>query len=231
MKKRDLPCRPTEDEKLLAPPGPDEMDAPEAWRVFRVMSEFVEGIDQLSGIGRAVTLFGSARTKSKDPDYKAAVEIARLLGEAGFSIITGGGPGIMEAGNKGAQKAGAVSVGLDIELPFESHINKHCDIELRFRYFFSRKTMLVKYASGYVILPGGYGTLDELFESLTLIQCGKIHDFPVVLYRSSYWEGLIDWLKNTMREGGKISDRDLERLVVCDTPEEIRDHMVQHVCR
>jgi len=222
--------RPTEDEKLLAPPGPDEFrDSPESWRVFRVMSEFVMGFDELANIGPAVTIFGSARTKKSDPDYKAAVKTAKMLSDAGFAVITGGGPGIMEAGNKGAQQGNSESVGLDIELPFETHINPYCDIGIEFRYFFSRKTMLVKYARGYVIFPGGFGTLDELFESLTLIQCGKIHNFPIALYNKAYWKGLISWIKNTMHKGGKISDCDLQRLLVTDDMEEIVEHMVNAV--
>lgn len=228
MKKDQLPPPCTEDEKLLAPPGPDELQAPESWRMFRIMSEFVEGFDRLQNIGSAITIFGSARTKPEHPEYQAAVKTAKLLGQAGFSIITGGGPGIMEACNKGAQDAGALSIGLDIELPFESSINDYCDIGVKFRYFFSRKTMLVKYARGYVIMPGGFGTLDELFESLTLIQCGKIHDFPVILYGVDYWQGLIDWIKSTMHTGGKISQKDVDRLVVTDSPEEIRDFMLKH---
>lgn len=228
--KKKSATRLTEDEKLLAPPGPDEFqESPESWRVFRVMSEFVQGFDELANIGPAITIFGSARTKKSDPDYKAAVKTGKLLSNAGFSVITGGGPGIMEAGNKGAQQGKSESVGLDIELPFETHINPYCDISLEFRYFFSRKTMLVKYARGYVIFPGGFGTLDELFESLTLIQCGKIHNFPVVLYNKAYWKGLISWIKSTMHKGGKISDCDLERLVLTDDPEEIVEHMLNEV--
>jgi uncharacterized protein (TIGR00730 family) len=228
-KRREVLDRPTEDERLLAAPaaGAAAVVSPEAWGVFRIMSEFVEGFDSLAQIGRAVTLFGSARTEPGHPEYEAAKETARLLGAAGLTIITGGGPGIMQAGNEGAKEGGALSVGLNIELPFEQQGNPHTDLAITFRYFFSRKTMLVKYASAYVIFPGGFGTLDELFESLTLIQTGKIHDFPVVLFDSTYWGGLVDWLRERMLGGGKISPGDLDLFLVTDSPEEARDHIVR----
>ncbi len=214
-----------QDTAIFSPPS-HEHDVPESWRVFRIMSEFVEGFDLLEGLGPAITLYGSARTKSDHPQYLAAVETARLLGEAGFAIITGGGPGMMQAGNEGARKAGTMSVGLNIELPFEQHVNPHVDLEMNFRFFFSRKTMLVRYASGYVIFPGGYGTMDELFESLTLIQTGKLRRFPVVLFDSSYWGGLVDWLKNTMAAEGKIAPSDLDLIFVTDSPQEACDHVI-----
>jgi uncharacterized protein (TIGR00730 family) len=190
------------------------------------MGEFTEGFESMASVRRAVTIFGSARVRPGDRQYEAAVEVARLLGEAGLDIITGGGPGIMEAGNRGASLAGARSIGLNIELPFEQHVNPYVDLSLEFRYFFVRKTMFVKYAQAFVILPGGYGTLDELFEALTLIQTGKIQYFPVVLYDSRYWCGLLEWLTETVLAQGKISPDDLKLLFVTDSPEEVRDYIL-----
>jgi hypothetical protein len=187
----------------------------------------VEGFDALAGLGKAVTLFGSARVKPQDPMYKAAAQVARLLGEEGFAIITGGGPGIMEAGNKGAREAGVCSVGLGIELPFEQAMNPYVDLDVEFRYFFVRKTMLVKYAQAFVIFPGGFGTLDELFESLTLIQTGKVRNFPVILFGSDYWKGLIEWIRKTVLTEGKIGPPDLDLLIVTDSPSEVRDIIVE----
>jgi uncharacterized protein (TIGR00730 family) len=213
--------QPTADEKLLATPLPEQ--APfihtDPWRVLRIMGEFVDGFDALVDVHRAVTMFGSARTKPTDPDYEAARATARLLGEAGFDIITGGGPGIMEAGNRGAKEAGARSIGLNIELPFEQHANPYIDIGIEFHYFFVRKMMFVKYACAFVIFPGGFGTMDELFESLTLIQTGKIRNFPVVLYNSNYWGGLMEWLRDRMLREGKLSPHDLDLMTVSDSPE------------
>lgn len=191
------------------------------WRVLRIMSEFVNGFDALAHIPASVTIFGSARTRQDDPTYGAAVETARLLAQAGFGIITGGGPGIMEAGNKGAQEGGNLSIGCNIELPFEQFANPYLDIALDFSYFFVRKTMFIKYSSAFVIFPGGFGTMDELFEALTLIQTGKVSHFPVILYGSRYWSGLINWIRDTMLEDAKISPQDLEMLRVSDDPEEI----------
>jgi uncharacterized protein (TIGR00730 family) len=199
----------------------------ESWRVFRIMGEFVEGIDELNHLGPAVTIFGSARTPPDDPFYKKCIETARLLGEAGFSIITGGGPGMMQAANQGAHEAGVPSVGLNIELPFEQDLNPWADLKIHFRYFFVRKTMFVKYAQAFVIFPGGFGTLDELFESLTLIQTGKIRDFPVVLFGTDYWSGLLDWLKNTLAAEGKISLEDMDLFMVTDSPQEASDHILK----
>lgn len=217
-----LPTNPTEDEQLLLPPSAEvPFTETDPWRVMRIMSEFVQGFDALAQLSKAVTIFGSARTPPGDPNYEAAVETAYLLGEAGCAIITGGGPGIMEAANKGARQAGALSVGLNIELPFEQHVNPYVDLSLNHRYFFVRKTMLVKYAQAFVIFPGGFGTMDELFESLTLIQTGKIRNFPVVLFDSSYWQGLLDWLRNTMQAEGKIEEADLDLILVTDSPEEV----------
>jgi len=215
---------PTEDERLLQSP----VEAPAAqdflhtdpWRVFRIMGEFVEGFDNLARIGPAVTIFGSARTPVDHPQYEAARETARMLGDAGFGIITGGGPGIMEAANRGARDADVLSVGCNIELPFEQGINPYVDVAINFRYFFVRKTMFVKYAEAFVIFPGGFGTMDELFEALTLIQTGKIRDFPVVLMGRAYWQGLLDWFREALLAEGKISPDDLELVVVTDSPEE-----------
>lgn len=213
--------RRTEDERLLS--GPDRAASREkdAWRVLRIMGEFVDGFDELAELGPAVTLFGSARISPDDAMYAAAVEVGRLLGEAGFTIITGGGPGAMEAGNRGAREAGAPSVGLNIELPFEQHVNRYVDVEIDFRYFFVRKVMLVKYSRAFVIFPGGFGTMDELFEALTLIQTGKIRDFPVVLFGSDYWGGLIEWVRSAMVADGKAAEADLGLMVLTDSPEEV----------
>ncbi len=218
----------TEDERLLASPRAEpDFTHSDPWRVFRIMGEFVEGFDALAGLGQAVTIFGSARIREGDAMYAAAETTARLLGESGFTIITGGGPGIMEAGNHGARQAGAKSVGLNIELPFEQGVNAFVDIAIEFRYFFVRKMMFVKYAQAFVIFPGGFGTMDELFEALTLIQTGKVQDFPVILFGSAYWQGLIGWLRDTMLAGGKIAEADLNLLVLCDSPEEVRDLIVR----
>jgi uncharacterized protein (TIGR00730 family) len=227
---RATPAIPTEDEQLLrAPDAPLPFTESEPWRVMRIMSEFVQGFDALAELSRAVTIFGSARTKPGDPNYEAAVETAFLLGEAGCAIISGGGPGIMEAANKGAQQAGVMSVGLNIELPFEQHVNPYVDLALNHRYFFVRKVMLVKYAQAFVIFPGGFGTMDELFESLTLIQTGKINNFPVVLFDSSYWQGLLNWMETVMEAEGKISPADLDLLLVSDSPQEVCDFVMASI--
>jgi uncharacterized protein (TIGR00730 family) len=225
--------RPTEDELFLKAAVEHPEDLPsvvvrgESWRVFRIMGEFVEGFDELTRLGPAVTIFGSARTPPDHPLYKTCSETARLLGEAGFSIITGGGPGMMQAANEGAGKAGVTSVGLNIELPFEQDENPYADLKIHFRYFFVRKTMFVKYAQAFVIFPGGFGTLDELFESLTLIQTGKIRDFPLVLFGSEYWGGLLKWLESTVEEHRNISPGDLELIKLTDDPQEAVDHIVK----
>lgn len=220
--------RRTEDERLLAGPILDGTPfyKTDTWRVMRIMGEFVEGFDALAELGSAVTIFGSARVKPGEAHYETAVTVAKILGEAGFNIITGGGPGIMEAGNKGAKLAGVQSVGLNIELPFEQHLNPYVDLSIDFRHFFTRKVMLVKYAQAFVIFPGGFGTMDELFEALTLIQTGKVQNFPVVLFDTSYWGGLVDWLRGSMLAGGKISPGDLDLLILTDSPEEARDTIV-----
>ena len=191
------------------------------WRVMRITSEFVNGFDALAHIPPAVTIFGSARTKPDDAEYISAVETARLLAKAGFAIITGGGPGIMEAANKGAQEGGNLSIGCNIELPFEQSSNAYLDISLDFSYFFVRKTMFMKYSDAFVIYPGGFGTMDELFEALTLIQTKKVSNFPVILYGSAYWGGLINWINDTMLRSEKISTEDTSLLRVSDNPQEI----------
>lgn len=221
--------RRTQDEKLLQSPTPAQalFTDTDPWRVLRIQGEFVEGFEELSQLGPAVSLFGSARTEEEDPFYSAAVETARQLAKAGLVIITGGGPGIMEAGNKGAKLGGGVSVGLNIELPFEQHLNPYLDIPINFRYFFVRKVMFVKYAQAFVIFPGGFGTLDELFESLTLIQTGKISNFPVIMFGSEYWSGLLTWLKETMLTGGKIAPADLDLLTFADSPEEVLEQVTR----
>ena len=217
----------TEDERLLQSVEELESIGRDSWRVFRIMGEFVEGFEEMGQIGIGVSFFGSARVTEEDPMYQKCVETARQLGEAGFSIITGGGPGMMEAANRGAQLAGVPSVGCNIELPFEQESNVYLDHSIDFRYFFVRKTMFVKYACAFVIFPGGFGTMDELFEALTLIQTSKVRDFPVVLVGTEYWSGLIDWIRNTMRREGKIADEDLGLLFLTDDPEAAKAHIVE----
>jgi len=190
----------------------------DAARIQRIRRELAEGFRALARVGAAVSIFGSARTARDHPEYELARETARTLGQAGFAIITGGGPGIMEAANRGARDAGALSIGLNIDLPFEVGINRYVDLPLQFHYFFTRKVMFVRYASSFVVFPGGFGTLDELFESLTLIQTGKIRHFPVLLIGSAYWSGLVDWLRERMLGEWKISPADLELLEVTDSP-------------
>src|SRR6266436_411931 len=210
-----------EDEHALERALHTDFTVTDPWRVFRIMSEFVNGFDALSHIPPSVAIFGSARTKPDDPIYLAAVETARLLAKAGFGIITGGGPGIMEAANKGAQEGGNLSIGCNIELPFEQASNPYMDISLDFRYFFVRKTLFIKYSNAFIIFPGGFGTMDELFEALTLIQTKKVSNFPVILYGSEYWSGLISWLRNTMLRVDNISPPDFALLRMSDDPEEI----------
>ena len=223
--------RTTEDERLLESMEELETLGRDAWRIFRIMGEFVEGFEEMSKVGPSVSIFGSARVKEDDPAYELCVETARLLGEVGFGIITGGGPGIMEAANRGAQEAGTRSVGCNIELPFEQGTNRYVEEALYFRYFFVRKTMFVKYAQGFIIFPGGFGTLDELFESLTLIQTRKIKNFPVVLFGTEYWQGLLDWLRNTMEPAGNISPGDLDLFLVTDSPSEAAEHVTKRYTR
>lgn len=193
----------------------------DTWRVFRIMAEFVTGFEQLCRVRPAICVFGSARVSPEHPYYEAARQTAGLLSQAGFTILTGGGPGVMEAGNRGAYEVGGLSVGLNIDLPFEQTANPWQDISLQFHYFFVRKTMFVKYASGFVIFPGGYGTMDELFEALTLVQTKTISNFPIVLYGSEYWGGLVAWLRDTMLSQGCISPEDLDLLQFADDPHEV----------
>ena len=213
---------PTEDERLYSVPHPGERRrdfmSSDPWRVLRIMGEFVEGFDTLAGVHSGVTFFGSARTKLDHPHYRAATETARRFAEAGFSIITGGGPGIMEAANRGAQEGKGPSLGLNIELPFEQGTNPYVDTAMHFRYFFVRKMMFVKYSIAFVVFPGGYGTLDEMFEALTLIQTGKIKHFPVVLVGTDYWRGLVDWLRSTVVAERNIDARDLDIFHLTDDP-------------
>jgi uncharacterized protein (TIGR00730 family) len=218
--------RPTEDETLLEGPQPQERQDKERilvsdpWRVLRIMGEFVWGFDNLADVRDGVSIFGSARTKPDSPEYQAAVDTARLLAKAGICVITGGGPGIMEAANRGAKEAGGLSIGCNIELPFEQGSNAYLTRSLNFKFFFVRKTMFVKYATAFIVFPGGYGTLDELFEALTLIQTGKVKHFPVILMGKEYWSGLTAWLERTVAAEKKIDARDLLLFRVTDDPAE-----------
>jgi uncharacterized protein (TIGR00730 family) len=215
----------TEDERLLTqlPRERRAFTKTDSWRVLRIMGEFVEGFDTLSDVHHAVTIFGSARTEAGDPYYDKAIETARLLAQEGFPIITGGGPGIMEAANRGCQEGNGLSIGCNIELPFEQHINPYVERAINFRYFFVRKTMFVKYALAFIAFPGGYGTLDELFEALTLIQTGKVKHFPLVLFGRAYWAGLAEWLRDRVAGEGKISTTDLDLFTITDSPKEAVD--------
>ncbi|HKO95397.1 MAG TPA: TIGR00730 family Rossman fold protein [Pyrinomonadaceae bacterium] len=211
----------TQDEQLLESPGPDEFTHTDTWRVFRIMGEFVEGFDELATLTQGISIFGSARTNPQDRYYQAAQETAALLSRAGFAVITGGGPGIMEAANRGAFEAGGLSVGCNIELPFEQGSNPYLTKGLKFKYFFVRKMMFVKYSLGFIIFPGGFGTLDELFEALTLIQTKKIRNFPVVLFGSDYWTGMLSWIRDLAMKEGKVSEQDLKLLHLTDSPAEV----------
>jgi uncharacterized protein (TIGR00730 family) len=211
----------TTDQRLLDRRGPSDWVHTDPWRVLRIQSEFVEGFGLLAELPRAVSVFGSARTPRDHPHYAAGVAIGTALAQAGYAVITGGGPGAMEAANRGASEAGGLSVGLGIELPFEQDLNEWVDVGIAFRYFFVRKTMFVKYAQAFVILPGGYGTLDELFEALTLVQTRKVTRFPVILFGTDYWSGLIDWIKNTLAATGTINAADLELITVTDDIAEV----------
>ena len=218
----------TEDEVLLrAPELQDEFKRSDSWRVFRILGELVGGFDDLATVTKGVSIFGSARTKEDDPFYQAAVETSRLLAEAGFEIITGGGPVIMEAGNRGAFEAGKKSIGCNIELPFEQTANPYQTKSLTFKYFFVRKTMFIKYSNAYVIFPGGFGTMDELFEALTLIQTRKIRNFPVVLFGSQYWRGLLQWITSTMLNEKMINAADLGLIHLTDSPKDAVDFIVK----
>lgn len=218
----------TDDEVLLRSPEPDDdYKTSDSWRVLRIASEFVSGFDDLATVTRGVSIFGSARTKPTDEYYKLARETGRLLGEAGFDVITGGGPGIMEAGNRGAMDAGGTSIGCNIELPMEQDPNPYQTRSLSFKYFFVRKTMFIKYSNAYVIFPGGFGTMDELFEPLTLIQTRKIRNFPVVLFGSQYWRGLLQWLTSTMLNEKMINPDDLGLMYLTDSPKDTVDFIIE----
>ncbi|WDF66989.1 TIGR00730 family Rossman fold protein [Sphingobacterium oryzagri] len=204
-----------------------EIKVKDSWQIFKIMSEFVDGFEKLAKIGPCVSIFGSARTKSEHKYYEMTVEISRLLADKGYGVISGGGPGIMEAANKGAYEAGGKSVGLNIELPFEQFHNKYIDRDklLEFNYFFVRKVMFMKYSQGYIVMPGGFGTMDELFEAITLIQTGKIARFPIVLVGLEYWKGLFDWVENTMLGNAYIAEEDLKLFRLVDTAEEAVEHI------
>lgn len=218
----------TEDEVLLRSPEPDDIfKSSDSWRVFRILGEFVGGFDSLATITHGVSVFGSARTTEDNEHYIAARETGRLLAEAGFEVMTGGGPGIMEAANRGAFEAGKVSVGCNIELPFEQSANPYQTKSLTFKYFFVRKTMFIKYSNAYVIFPGGFGTMDEVFEALTLIQTRKIRNFPVVLFGSSYWKGLLAWLTSTMLNEKNINPEDLSLIHLTDSPKDAVDFITK----
>ncbi len=217
----------TTDQRLLDSKGSADWVHADPWRVLRIQAEFVEGFGGLAELGPAISVFGSARTKHDDPYYTVAEQVGRSLVEAGFGVITGGGPGVMEAANKGASQAGGVSVGLGIELPFEQGLNQWVDIGINFRYFFARKTMFLKYSQGFIVLPGGLGTFDELFEALTLRQTGKVTSFPVVLIGTSYWGGLIDWLRESVLAAGKINPQDVEMIQLTDDVDEAVKMMVR----
>lgn len=205
----------------------DAMTVNDSWRLFKIMAEFVDGFEMLSELYPAVSIFGSARTKPGDESYEKTVVIARKLAQKGFHIITGGGPGIMEAGNKGAREGGAKSVGLNIVLPLEQEPNSYSNLRLEFQYFFVRKVMFVKYAQAYIGMPGGFGTMDEIFEALTLIQTKRIKPFPVILVGKDYWNGLLEWVRSTLMSRGYISDEDLDFVTILDDPDEVV-HTIKH---
>lgn len=219
----------TADQKLLEVPNRVEQDFTDTdpWRIFKIMGEFVDGFDELARIPPGVSIFGSARTPVESPYFEAAIETSRLLAKAGYAVITGGGPGIMEAGNKGAFESGGISIGCNIELPFEQAPNPFQTVSISFNYFFVRKVMFVKYAVAFIIFPGGFGTMDELFEALTLIQTKKIKNFPIILFGTEYWGGLVDWIRNTMLPHGTIAADDLNLLHMTDSPEEAVEVVVR----
>ncbi|MEV0154378.1 TIGR00730 family Rossman fold protein [Micromonospora sp. NPDC050686] len=217
----------TADQRLLDSRSRGDWKTRDAWRALRILSEFVEGFDTLADLPPAVSVFGSARSTPESPECRLAEELGAALARAGYAVITGGGPGVMEAANRGASEAGGLSVGLGIELPFEQGLNDWVDLAIDFRYFFARKTMFVKYAQAFVVLPGGFGTMDELFEALTLVQTGKVTRFPVVLMGEAYWRGLLDWLRNAMAADGKISLVDLELICVTDDVQEAVRYIVK----
>jgi uncharacterized protein (TIGR00730 family) len=222
LRRRQVPTS-TTDQRLLDSRGPSDWVHTDPWRVLRIQAEFVEGFGQLAELGRAVSVFGSARTRRDTPGYALGERLGGALADAGFAVITGGGPGAMEAANKGACEAGGVSVGLGIELPFEQSLNEYVDLGINFRYFFARKTMFVKYSQAFVVLPGGFGTMDELFEALTLVQTGKVTRFPVVLVGTAYWSGLMAWVRDTMLPAGMVHESDLGLISVTDDVDEAVD--------
>jgi uncharacterized protein (TIGR00730 family) len=226
IQRRDQVDGSTTDQRLLESRGPTDWVHADPWRVLRIQAEFVEGFGALAELGPAIAVFGSARTRPDHPTYVLAQKLGGRLADAGFAVITGGGPGAMEAANRGASEAGGVSVGLGIELPWESGLNEWADVGINFRYFFARKTMFVKYSQGFVVLPGGFGTLDELFEALTLVQTKKVLRFPIVLVGSEYWSGLLSWMKDVCMADGKISQSDLEMLLLTDDLDEAVQLMV-----
>ena len=213
----------TTDQRLLDTWGPSDWVHTDPWRVLRIQAEFVEGFGAMADVGPAISVFGSARTSPDHPDYQLAVEVAARLARAGYAVITGGGPGIMEAANKGASEAGGLSIGLGIELPFEQGLNEWVDLGINFRYFFTRKTVFVKYAQGFVFFPGGFGTLDELFEAVTLVQTGKVTSFPLVLVGRSHWQPLLEWITSTLASTGKIDTADEKLISITDDPQEVID--------
>jgi uncharacterized protein (TIGR00730 family) len=225
--------RPRHPRPVARVPALAEFTQGDPWRVLRIMGEYVHGFDALAEVGAGVAVFGSARTPEADPMYAAARRAGALLAQAGFAVITGGGPGIMEAANRGAREAGGLSIGCNIELPHEQATNPYVDVSVNFRYFFCRKTMFMKYAEGFVLFPGGFGTLDELFEALILIQTGKLRHFPVVLFGSAYWRGMVDWIKERLLAERKIDSADLSLLTLTDSPEEAAGLILecyQHGC-
>jgi uncharacterized protein (TIGR00730 family) len=231
LRRREQVQAGTTDQRLLDTEGDSEWVHTDPWRVMRIQSEFVEGFGALAELPSAISVFGSSRTPQGTPEYDAGIRIGKALVDAGFAVITGGGPGAMEAANRGAREAKGISVGLGIELPYEQGLNPHVDIGVNFRYFFVRKTMFVKYAQGFVVLPGGLGTLDELFEALTLVQTRKVTRFPIVLFGKEYWSGLVDWLRNTVVAQGKASESDLLLFHVTDEVEEAVELVTKETAR
>jgi hypothetical protein len=217
----------TFDQRLLESGADHEWQHADPWRVLRIQGEFVAGFDALAKLPKAVTVFGSARTKPEDASYQMAEELGRKLAECAYAVITGGGPGIMEAANKGAHEGDGLSVGLGIELPHEQGLNEYVDLGLNFRYFFARKTMFLKYSQAFVCLPGGMGTMDEFFEVLCMVQTGKVTNYPIVLMGTEYWSGLLEWIKNTLAEGGYINEDDQELFLLTDDPDEAVAHIIE----
>ena len=217
----------TFDQRLLESGADHEWQHADPWRVLRIQGEFVAGFDALSKLPKAVTVFGSARTTPEDASYQLGVEVGRKLAEHSYAVITGGGPGVMEAANRGAHEAGGLSVGLGIELPHEQGLNEYVDLGLNFRYFFARKTMFLKYSQAFICLPGGMGTMDEFFEVMCMVQTGKVTNYPIVLMGTEYWPGLLEWMENTLAASGYINDKDRELFLLTDNPDEAVSHIIQ----